>query len=1274
MAGKNSHAKIDPAAFDTAGKTVLDSLLVEEIGDSYGQYAHAVIRSRALPDARDGLKPVHRHILFAMEQANLWPTKSHVKSARIVGDCFAAGSLVHTPDGLRAIEDVEVDDEVLDVRGGSVRVTRTYANRAAPMVRVVFDTNRSVLATPDQLFRVVGAGYHTEWVAAKDLTGRLVVSMGSERPAVSSDALDLLPYTLGLVVSEGWKVDRSRDADGRVRVEMVEEEPLSRAEAWAISEGLTVTRYKRDPQKPHHSAMIGLTFPRHQALLDAATCRSGQKRVPSAVLSDRGTWSSFLAGLYDGDGYVRKDRREIVLSTTSEVLAQQVGAMLADLGIRTGLWKESKSEPGWADELGVTATGHDATKFARYLMRHVQIEYKKDALVRLSEIDYPHTKQGGDQLPGAALFQALTDSHRGGGWFEGPAGERFRMSMTGGGAPVRYGANRYGTPLRERTFSLGRAARDQWIDKLARIGSDLAGPLRDLVGLSFTEVRMVEPADDQPNYDIQVDGDDHAFAVEGFDVHNCMGKYHPHGDSAIYDAMVRLAQPFSLNTPLVDGQGNFGSPNDPPAASRYTEARLSPEALMLVDQLDEDTVDMVPNYDGELLKPDVLPCAFPNLIVNGGSGIAVGMATNMIPHNLTETIAAARLLIADPDADLDAIMRVLPGPDLPTGGLLIGLDKVREAYENGKASGAVRMRARVQVGPLEGSRGKQAITATELPYGVGTEAIIAKIKECIGKKQLQAVSDVKDLSEGDDIRLVIEVKAGFNPQSLLVDLYRLTPMEQPFGINNMALLDGRPELLGMKRLLEVFLAHRYDVVTRRTRYRLRRAEARRHSVEGLLIALDSIDKVITIIRGSKDTAQAKDRLVAELAGTRVKLGGKFVTRDLDAGQAQEILDMQLRRLVALEVNGLRTEWDELTATMAALQRILDDDTVLRSTVDDELADIAVRLGRPRRTTLMDGDLKEILAAASVTAAPLEVKDDPCQVLLSSTGLVMRTAAESEETPEGGRRRSVRVKHDTMASVVHTTARGQFLVLTSGGRAFRAEVLPVPALPPGAGSVTLRGGMPASELVTGLRPGERVIGLSPVEPAPGIALGTKDGQVMVCKPEWPKREDDWEMISLKDGDEVIGAVPLTDGTETLVFMTNDAALLRFGAGKVRPQGRGSGGMAGVGLLAGGKVVFFGAVRTDDDAHGAPVVVTSTGGSVKVTPLGEYPEKGRATGGVRCHRFLKTENQLKVGWVGQRPVAATSQGDPVDLPDVDVRRDGSGAAVFGPDLIGHLVERT
>ena len=756
-------------------------------------------------------------------------------------------------------------------------------------------------------------------------------------------------------------------------------------------------------------------------------------------------------------------------------------------------------------------------------------------------------------------------------------------------------------------------------------------------------------------------------------VGDVMGKYHPHGDLAIYDAMVRLAQSFSLNAPLIDGHGNFGSPDDGPAASRYTEARMSREAMLLVGELGEGTVDFKANYDGSELEPRVLPAAFPNLLVNGTSGIAVGMATNMIPHNLGEVVNAARLLITEPEADLDALMRLVPGPDLPTGGQLLGLDEVRRAYETGR--GVVRMRARAQTGLLEGGRGRQAITVTELPYGIGTEKIIEAITDEVkgklivsgprkGQRQaprLQGIADVKDLTDREHgIRLVIECKVGVNPQALLADLYRLTPLESSFGINNLVLVGGQPQTLGLKALLEAFLQHRYEVVTRRTTHRRTKRLDRLHLVEGLLIALIDIDRVVALIRASDDAAAAKAGLMAEFGLTDI--------------QATYILDTPLRRLTRFDRIELETEQERLSAEIAELTRILDNDDVLKQVVSDELAEVASEFGGPRRTTLIDGDLKEVLAA-SAPAGPLEVADDPCQVILSATGLIARTAAESEEATEA-RRRSGRVKHDAVRAVVHSTARGRVLLITSAGRAFKTDVLPLPVLPEQSGTVSLRGGMSASELVP-LEPGERVVGLAPLTTdaeSPGIAMGTKYGVVKVCAPEWPVRSDEFEVITLKDGDEVLGAAWLADGSESVAFVTSDASLLRFQAKLVRPQGLKGGGMAGVNLTAESEVVSFTVVNTADPQHGEPMVVTSTGTQVKLTPFALYPVKGRATGGVRVQRFLKGETRLAVAWVGPRPVGASNTGDPVELPEPDGRRDGSGTAVvMGPQIVGHLIER-
>jgi len=744
-------------------------------------------------------------------------------------------------------------------------------------------------------------------------------------------------------------------------------------------------------------------------------------------------------------------------------------------------------------------------------------------------------------------------------------------------------------------------------------------------------------------------------------VGDVMGKYHPHGDSAIYDAMVRLAQPFAMRVPLIDGHGNWGSPDDSAAASRYTECRLTAAALMLTEGLDEQTVDLEDNYDGSLTQPSVLPAAMPNLLVNGTSGIAVGMATNMVPHNLVEVVDAARHLLAHPDANLDDLMRFVPGPDLPTGGQLLGMTEVRSAYETGR--GVVRMRATAEVGPLP--RGKSSITITELPYGVGAERVIAKVKELVTGKKLQGIADVKDLTDRQlGTHLVFEVKAGFNGQAVLAELYRLTPLEESFGINNVALVDGQPRTLGLKALLEVFLAHRVDVVTRRSRYRLRKATERAHLVEGLLIALLDIDRVVQIIRGSQDVGEARASLIAQIGLSDV--------------QAGYVLDMQLRRLVALEVAKLQAELALLQETIAYLTSLLEDPAALRAVIGTELREIAAEHGTPRRTVLVGGDLKALVAQR---AATLEVPDEPCDVVLSSAGLIARTPLHADPS-DTGRRRTGRVRHDVVLSVVRSTTRGQVGLVTTAGRVLRIGVLDLPSVPAvTTGALSLRGGAPASEFAS-LERGERILALSALaDDGPGLALVTRQGVVKRVAPEWPAKGGAVDVIALKPGDEVVGAVELEDGEEELVLFASTGDLLRFPAATVRPQGRSAGGMVGMKLAAGASVVGFSAVDLKApvdvlDVVDEPVVVTAgglpaegrgrgpgTASSVKVTPLSEYPRKGRATGGVRCHRLLTGEALMVLGWAGRGPAwAAAASGDPVELPATYGRRDGSGAPVL------------
>jgi DNA gyrase subunit A len=727
-----------------------------------------------------------------------------------------------------------------------------------------------------------------------------------------------------------------------------------------------------------------------------------------------------------------------------------------------------------------------------------------------------------------------------------------------------------------------------------------------------------------------------------------MGRLHPHGDSAIYDALVRMAQPWSMRVPFIDGHGNFGSPDDSPAAMRYTECRMPPAALAMTASIDEDTVDFKPNYDSRETEPTVLPSAIPNLIVNGTTGIAVGMATNIAPHNLVEVVQALRHLITHPTADLDDLMRFIPGPDLPTGGKIVGLDGIRDAYATGR--GVFRMRATARVESVTARR--KGIVVTELPYGVGTEKVIERIKTLVQAKKVQGIADIKDLTDRDNgLRLVIEVKNGFHPEALLEQLYKATPLDDSYGINPVALVDGQPRTLGLKQLLEVFLGHRFDVVRRRTGFRRGKAAAKLHLVDGLIVAILDIDEVIQLIRTSDDTAQARERLMQVF--------------DLTEIQTNHILEMPLRRLTRFSKLELEKEKSALEREIREHDAILGDEKLLRKVVSDELTDVAKTYGTPRRTVLLES------SGATAVSTPLEVADDPCFVYLSSTGLLARTT--TDEPPGSG---GARTSHDVIVSAVRTTARGEIGVLTNRGRLVKLGVLDLPQLPSTANDPHLNGTQPLSEFLA-LEPGERALALCRLATeGPGLALGTRQGVVKRVNPE-VLGKDEWEVISLKDDDEVVGALELTTGTETLCFVTSDAQLLHFGADAVRPQGRSGGGIAGIRVAAGERVSWFGAV----DSSGS-VVVTSSGsstalpgtepGAVKVTPFSEYPAKGRGTGGVRCHRFLKGEDTLVFAWAGSTPArAAAASGSPVDLPEATGRRDGSGVpgsqpidAVAGP----------
>ncbi|MCP4792086.1 MAG: DNA topoisomerase 4 subunit A [Actinomycetia bacterium] len=685
-------------------------------------------------------------------------------------------------------------------------------------------------------------------------------------------------------------------------------------------------------------------------------------------------------------------------------------------------------------------------------------------------------------------------------------------------------------------------------------------------------------------------------------VGDVMGKYHPHGDSAIYDALVRLAQSWSMGLTLVDGHGNFGSLDDGPAAARYTECRMDAAGAALLDGIDEETVDFRDNYDGTEQEPSVLPAAFPNLLINGGTGIAVGMATNIPPHNLGEVAAGLKAMIDDPKISLADLMAHIPGPDFPTGGIVIGAEGITDAYTGGRGSFQIRATAEItDITPR-----KKGIVITELPFAVGPERVIAKIRDLIRDKKLTGISDVTDLSDRKTgLRLVIEVKNGFRPEAVLAELYRLTPLQESFGVNAVALVDGRPATLGLREMCSHFLAHRIDVVRRRTENRKAKAESRLHIVDGLLKALDAIDEVVSIIRGSKSVDTAREKL-------RKLLG-------LDAAQIAHILDMPLRRLTGLEVTKLKDEAKDLRASIRDLNKILKSKASLNAVIAEELDEVVVKHGVERRTKLVGSASDDPVTAAVASAGDtlLEIADEPCTVTLSTNGLIGRIPADPAAT------RAKRTAADQVRSSVTTSTRSKVGVLTADGVLHRVDVVDLPV------AEARSRGASVSEFadVNGSEP----VAVVPFEGAEGtgIALGTCRGVVKrVAYSDFATRNRSASIIGLSDGDQVVGAQGCTDA-DRMVFVTSDARLLAIPAEKTRQQGRGAGGVGGVKLNEGAVVVVFAVAAADGDSM---LVTISDAGRAKATPVTEYPAKGRGGGGVRCMRFLSDENQLASAWIG------------------------------------------
>ncbi len=679
-------------------------------------------------------------------------------------------------------------------------------------------------------------------------------------------------------------------------------------------------------------------------------------------------------------------------------------------------------------------------------------------------------------------------------------------------------------------------------------------------------------------------------------VGNVMAKYHPHGDAAIYDTLVRMGQDFSRQITLVDPQGNFGSLDDPPAAYRYTECRLTEAALDLLGEIDEETVDWRATYDGETQEPAYLPALLPNLLVNGTSGIAVGMATSMASHNLIECFEAIKLVMEKrrPKPTTAQLMKVIPGPDFPTGGQIIDTG-IAEAFETGK--GSIRVRAKAEVVKL--TRARQGIEVTELPYLVGAERVIAKLKALRDSGRITEVSDVKNLSDRKSgLKILIECKTNVNPEALLGKLYKLTPLEETFGVNNVVLVDGVPTTVGLYELCDAYIKHRLDVIVRRSQYRLKTAEARLHIVEGLIIAIDNIDRVVAIIRGSENSGAAREALMDELGLTEV--------------QAEHILELKLRRLTALAYDELVIEADELKAKIADLKKLLKSEPRRKKLVISELAEVVERYGTPRKSEIISAD--SIASEEEIETAQLAaITDTECIVSLTSSGLIGRE-------PLGQSQNHSNSKHDVIARALTTSTAKYVYGITSKGRMLRCL----------ADDVTEVGGRTRGKDANstfGCARGEDVIGIFTGNET-NVLLASSSGRAKLLEAKALTELSSGKNVIKMESTETLVAAHESNPGEDLVLVTTDAQVLRTQVNEISVQGPGARGVQAMKLK--GQAGLVGAYTFDASIDDTIIVTTDTG-TAKSTAIDELPTKKRGGSGIRLTKF-GSEKRLVNAWVG------------------------------------------
>lgn len=1231
-----------------------------EMKRAFIDYSMSVIMSRALPDVRDGLKPVHRRILYAMNDMGLSHDKPYKKSARVVGECFTKDTLVLTNNGLVPIQYIEKGDRVY-TQDGIEGVKELYIMPKRELLKIKLENGLENKVTKSQRFKVLTKDWKFEWKEAKNLEKDDFIVVKYDYPNInncvklnnkkgySSKCLnENIGYLLGIFISDGW-ISNDFGMKNPPRIcfyggtskEIAEKVSNIIEKEFGYKPAIQNKEYrlKSNERKSIYSVRIN-----RKKINDFFVSNFNLKNVnafikkipPEIFNSPKNVIFSFLSGLIDGDGSIHKNRNTINYCSISQELIGQLLILLQHLGIFCSKHCANKLKTNYISErelvnnhplFYIEVNGSYAVELAKNL--NLTNPDKNILAKRLAEIRFSkkHTWTKYDIIPyaGEHIFGELSKQHLGGGWYKNISGERFRSG-------IKYPDTckiRYSNDLKEKSLHLSQINLWGIKEKLDRIGSD-KNKFIDYVlenKITFLKVTSVEKIEEEETYDIQVEND-HEFVANGMISHNCLGKYHPHGDQAVYDSMVRMAQDFSLRYPLVDGQGNFGSiDGDSAAAMRYTETRLAKIAKLMIQDIEKETVEWTENFDGSLKEPVMLPAKLPNLLINGSSGIAVGMATNMAPHNLSEVIEGTIQLIENPEMTTVDLMEIIHGPDFPTGGIIYGKGGILSAYSEGK--GLVRVRARIDI---EG-KDKKKIIVTELPYQVNKSKLLKNIAELVKNKKIEGITDLRDESDRKGMRIVIELRRDAIEDVVINQLYEHTDLQTTFGILNLAIVEGEPRILCLKEILEHYIKYRVEVITNRTTFELNKAKEKMHILEGFMIALKNIDEVIRIIRMSKLVEEAKENLMKRF--------------DFSEKQAKAILDMRLQKLTGMEIESVEKDYNETKTLIEKLELLLSDKQNILDVIKNELLEIKEQFGDERRTEIVEGEID------------IEVEDlIPVQevvITITDSGYIKRIPCETYRTQRRGGKGLIGMQtkeEDVVVDSFVTSTHDYIMFFTNHGKAFWLKGYKIPEgtrHSKGKAIINLLPRLEEREYV------ETAIPIHEFDEEHFLVFATKNGIIKktTLSAYSNVRVNGIRAINLDEDDELI-STKLSDGKQTVMIASANGQACRFDEKEVRPMGRVTRGVIGIRLGKDDKVVSMAIVGEEGN-----LITVTENGYGKRSPIVDYRKTHRGSKGVRT--IVTNERNGKVIWVREVTdeddlMLTSKDGMMVRVPVKDIRIQG------------------